>query len=79
MHILLTLDEKQVREAVLDIIGAERNVIRLAPEAITDDEIRKGCLVVVERTDRTEEREAAVYRAAMAAIRLANLRSSHLG
>ena len=75
VHILLTLDEKQVREAVLDIIKAERNITRLAPEAITDDEIRKGCLVVVERTDRTKERETAVYRAAMAAIRLANLRS----
>ena len=79
VHILLRLEEKEVREAIPGVIETDSNLTKLLPEAITDDDIREGCLMVTARTDMTEERGSVVFRSAMAAIRVANLRSSRLG
>jgi hypothetical protein len=79
IHILLRLEEKEVREAIPGIIETDPNLTALSAEAITDNDIREGCLVVAERADMTEERGSVVFRAALAAIRLANMRSSRPG
>ena len=73
-HILLRLAEEEVRAALPAIIESDTNLTALMPEAIADEDVREGCLVVAERIDVREERDAAIFRAAIAAIRLANLR-----
>lgn len=73
-HILLRLAEADVRAALPSIIESDSNLTGLSPDAIGDDDVREGCLVVGERIDVREERDAAIFRAATAAIRLANLR-----
>lgn len=78
-HILLRLEEKDVRAEIPRIIETDPNLTTLSPAAITDNDIREGCLVVSERADMTEERGSAVFRAALAAIKLANKRSSRPG
>jgi hypothetical protein len=79
VHVLLRLDEKNVRTEIPRIIETDPNLTVLSPEAITDNDIREACLIVAERPDMTEQRGSAVFRAALAAIRLANLRSSRSG
>jgi hypothetical protein len=74
VYVLLRLSEEEVRAEIPRIIEADENLTLLGPDAITDDDIREGCLVVAERTDMSEAHGSAVFRAAVAAIRLANLR-----
>jgi hypothetical protein len=46
----------------------------LRPDAVSDDDIRTACLAVVQASDLAEERGAALFRAALAAIREAERR-----
>ena len=46
----------------------------LQPNAVTDADIYAACCAVVEQIDLSEERGAAVFRAALAAIREAERR-----
>jgi hypothetical protein len=50
------------------VIEADETLTMLTVEAVTDADIR-ACCAVVEHTDLSEERGAAVFRAALAAIR----------
>lgn len=76
-HVLLCLREEHVREEIGQMIETDETLTTIAAGAVTDADIRAGCLLVVERTDLREERGSAVYRAAMAAIREAERRQAN--
>lgn len=73
-HVLLCLSEEHVRAEIGEIIGTDEALTTVTADAVTDADIRAGCLMVVERTDLREERGSAIYRAALAAIREAERR-----
>lgn len=74
VHVLLRLHEENVRAQILQIIEADETLTPIAAGAVTDADIRAGCLVVAERTDLAEEQDSAVFKAALAAIRQAEQR-----
>jgi hypothetical protein len=76
-HVLLSLSEEQVRAEIGRIIETDETLTTIAAGAVTDADVRAGCLLVVERTDLREERGSAVYRAALAAIREAERRPAN--
>jgi hypothetical protein len=73
-HVLLRLDESAVRAEIAEVIATDETVTGLAADAVTDADIHAACCAVVEQTDLWEERGAAVFRAALAAIREAERR-----
>jgi len=73
-HVLLRLDESLVRAEIAEVIATDETVAGLAADAVTDADIHAACCAVVEQTDLWEERGAAVFRAALAAIREAERR-----
>lgn len=76
-HVLLSFGEEQVRAEIGHIIEADEAITTIAADAVTDADICAGCLLAVERTDLREERGAAIYRAAQAAIREAERRQGN--
>ncbi len=72
-HVLLRLEEKSVRAQIAQLIEADET-LPLAVDAVTDSDIRAGCRLVAERTDLTQERGFAVFKAALAAIHEAERR-----
>lgn len=75
-HVLLSLSEEQVRAEIGRIIETDETLTTIATVAVTDADIRAGCLLAVERTDLGEERASAIYRAALAAIHEAERRQA---
>lgn len=73
-HVLLRIREDAVREQIGQAIETDPTLTRLTAEAISDGDIRIACLAVIERSDLSEERGAAEFRAALAAIRQAEQR-----
>lgn len=73
VHVLLRLEEKSVRAQIAQLIEADET-LTLAVDAVTDANIRAGCLLVAEQTDLTQERGFAVFKAALAAIHEAEQR-----
>ncbi len=73
-HVLLRLDESAVRAEIAEVIATDETVTGLTADAVTDVDIHAACCAVVEQTDLWEERGAAVFRAALAAIREAERR-----
>ncbi len=73
-HVLLRLDETSVRSEIADLIEADGTLMTLTADAVTDADIHAACCAVVEHTELSEERGAAVFRAALAAIREAERR-----
>ena len=73
-HVLLRLDGAAVRAEIPILIEADETLTALSPDAVTGSDIRAACLTVAERADLSEERSAAVFRAALAAIREAERR-----
>ncbi len=73
-HVLLRLDETSVRSEIAQVIEADDTLTTLTADAVTDADIHAGCCAVVEHTNLAEERSAAVFRAALAAIREAERR-----
>jgi len=67
-HVLLRLDESAVRAEIAEVIATDETVTGLTADAVTDADIHTACCAVVEQTDLSEERGAAVFRAALAAI-----------
>ncbi|MGA9370063.1 MAG: hypothetical protein WBV35_21560 [Steroidobacteraceae bacterium] len=78
-HVLLRIREDAVREQIGQAIEADPTLTRLTTEMISDDDIRFACLAVVERRDLSEERDAAEFSAALAAIRHAEQRRAAAG
>jgi hypothetical protein len=73
IHVLMHLEEARVRADVASIIEIDP-APRLTADAVTDADIHAACLAVVASTDLSEERGAAQFRAALAAIREAERR-----
>ena len=73
-HVLLRLDESSVRAEIAEVIATDETVTGLTADAVTDADIHAACRAVAECTDLSEERGAAVFRAALAAIREAQQR-----
>ena len=73
-HVLLRLDESSVRAEVAEVIAIDETLTGLTADAVTDSDIHAACCAVVEQTDLSEELGAAVFRAALAAIREAKRR-----
>ena len=71
-HVLLRLDESVVRAEIAEVIATDET--GLTADAVTDADIHAACCAVVECTDLSEERGAAVFRAALTAIREAERR-----
>ncbi|MBI1869139.1 MAG: hypothetical protein HYS06_12745 [Methylocystis sp.] len=74
VHVLLRLHEAKVRVQISQIIEADETLTPIAADAVTDADIRAGCISVVERTVLAEEQDSAVFKAALAAIREAEQR-----
>ena len=74
VHVLLRLVEAKVRAQIAQIIETDETLTPIAAGAVTDADIRAGCLVVAERTNLAEEQDAAVFKAALAAIHEAEQR-----
>ena len=66
--------EAKVRAQIAQIIETDETLTPIAAGAVTDADIRAGCLVVAERTNLAEEQDAAVFKAALAAIHEAEQR-----
>ena len=77
-HLLLALDEASVRQEVRVVIESDPAFAALAPEAVTDADIRSACIAVAEHADLAEEQGAARFRAALRAIREAERRRSQI-
>ncbi|MGY0794090.1 hypothetical protein ACW7BJ_32450 [Azospirillum argentinense] len=73
-HVLLRLTEQEVREEIRTVIEADGTLARLAPEMVGDADIHAACRAVASNTDLSEEHGAARFRAALAAIRVAERR-----
>ena len=78
-HVLLRIREDAVREQIGQAIETDPTLTRLTAEMISDADIHAACLAVVERSDLSEERGAAEFRAALAAIRHAEQRRAAAG
>jgi hypothetical protein len=78
-HVLLRIREDAVREQIGQAIETDPTLTRLTAEMICGADIRAACLAVVERSDLSEERGAAEFRAALAAIRHAEQRRAAAG
>jgi len=57
-----------------ELIATDETLEGLAADGVTDADIHAACCAVVECTDLSEEPRAAVFRAALAAIREAERR-----
>jgi hypothetical protein len=73
-QVLLRLDESSVRAEVAEVIATDETLTGLTADVVTDADIHAACCAVVEQTDLSEELGAAVFRAALAAIREAEQR-----
>ena len=74
VHVLLRLVEAKVRAQIAQIIEADASLTPIAAGAVTDVDIRAGCIIVAERSNLAEEQGSAVFKAALAAIREAEQR-----
>jgi hypothetical protein len=74
IHVLLHLREEDVRTQIAELIEADETLTTIAADAVTGADIRASCLRIAERTNLTEERGAAVFNAALGAIREAEQR-----
>lgn len=79
VHVLLRIREDAVRLQIDQAIEADPTLTRLTAHAVNDAEIHAACLAVVECSDLSEEKGAAEFRAALAAIREAEQRLSLVG
>jgi hypothetical protein len=68
VHVLLRLRENEVRDQITRVLEADETLAKITADAVTDADIRAGCLLVAERTDLSEEQGSAVFHAALAAI-----------
>ena len=73
-HVLLRIREDAVRRQIDQAIEADPTLTRLTADLVNDTDIHAACLSVVERSDLSEERGAAEFRAALASIREAEQR-----
>jgi len=75
-HALLWLHESSVRSVIAEVIDTDETLTTLTADAVTDTDIHAACCAVAEHIDLSEEQGAAVFRAALAAIREAERRQA---
>ncbi|TCU08379.1 hypothetical protein [Rhizobium sullae] len=68
-HVLVTLQENRVRDAITAVLDVDPNFKGLTPEAVTDDEVHAACLSLVARMDFSDVVGNAEFQAALLAIR----------
>lgn len=68
-HVLVTLQENRVRDAITAVLEVDPNFKGLTPEAVTDDEVHAACLSLVARMDFSDVVGNAEFQAALFAIR----------
>lgn len=78
-HVLLCLSEEHVRAKIGRMVETDETLTMIAAGAVTDADIRAGCLFVVEQADLREELGSATHRAALAAVREAERRRTISG
>jgi hypothetical protein len=78
-HVLLRVRADAVREQIGQAIETDPTFTRLTAEMINDADIHATCLAVVEQSDLSDERGAAEFHAALAAIRHAEQRRAAAG
>ncbi len=78
VHNLLTLDERDVRAEIDHAIENHSSIgpVQIKPEDVTGEDIRAACLAVVAHADLAEEKGAAVFKAALAAVKQAEQRQT---
>jgi hypothetical protein len=74
VHVMLRLGEENVRDEIANIIAVDETLTKLAPDAVSDTDIRAACFGVVALTDLTVEQSSSVFKAALTAIRQAEQR-----
>lgn len=75
-HVLVQLEETRVRDEIALIIEADPTLTRLTAAAIGNADIHAACLAVAAESNLSEERGAAEFHAALAAIREAERRQA---
>lgn len=75
-HALAELHEDRVRDQIASILEADDSFSGLTVDAVTDSNIHAACLSVAASTDLAEEVGGAEFRAALAALRQAQLPSA---
>jgi hypothetical protein len=78
-YVLLRIREDAVREQIGQAIETDPTLTQMTIDMISTADIHAACLAVVERSDLSEERSAAEFRAALAAIRHAEQRRAAAG
>jgi hypothetical protein len=78
-HVLLDLREHAVREQIGQAIETDPTLTRLTAEAISDADIHAACIAIAAQSELSEERGAAEFRAALAAIGEAERRQAVRG
>jgi len=78
VHNLLTLDERDVRAEIDHVIENHPAVerVQIKAEDVTGEDIRAACFSVVAHADFAEEKGAAVFKAALAAVKQAEQRQA---
>jgi hypothetical protein len=72
--VLLRLDESAVRAEIAQLIATDETLTGLTADAVTNADTLAACRAGVECADLSEEQRAAVFGAALAAIREAERR-----
>jgi hypothetical protein len=75
-HVLLRLDEAEVRNEVAELPSFDEDALPLSADHVTNAHTGAVCRAVIDGTDLAEEKGAAVHRAALAAIRAARQRQT---
>jgi hypothetical protein len=75
-HVLVQIEEARVRDTIALIIVPDPELTQLTADAVTDGDVHAACLAVAAQIDLSEERGAAEFRAALAAIREAERRKA---
>ncbi|MCZ7977531.1 hypothetical protein O9X80_23850 [Agrobacterium salinitolerans] len=73
-HVLVRLEENDVRDAITAILDIDPSFKALSPEAVTDDEVHAACVSIATTMDVSDVVGSAEFQAALSAIRSAHRR-----
>lgn len=73
-HVLIRLEENNVRKAITAVLEVDPSFKAVQPEAVTDDEVQAACLSIATTIDFSDVVGNAEFQAALSAIRSAHRR-----
>jgi hypothetical protein len=73
-HILLVFDESEVRATIGEIVAGDDTLATPPAGVIRDEDVHAACVAVAAAVDLSEEKGAALFKAALAALRSAEER-----